>query len=112
MNERRRLKMIKHFSEEWIKEWCYENGWTDLFLNRRDYWAFPPNGVMPLPIPREILLDIKAEKGFSDQEKVWVSATLIVSFLGVIFSYVLNSPMPLVFAFAFCAMVVGNFDID
>jgi hypothetical protein len=104
--------MIKHFSEDWIREWCYENGWTDLFLNRRDYWAFPPNGVMPLPIPKETLLEIKADKGFSEEEKVWLSVTVVVSFLATILSYFLRCPMPLVFAFAFSAIVVANFDVD
>lgn len=104
--------MIKHFCDEWIKEWCDENGWTDLFLERYDYWAFPPGGVMPLPIPKEILLEIKERKGLSDQERLWLTIMIIVSLTAGVFSYVLNSPMPIVFAFAFTAMIVGKFEMQ
>ena len=104
--------MIKHFCDDWIKEWCQENGWTDLFLERYDYWAFPPNAVMPLPIPKETLLQIKAEKGFSNQEKLWLTISATIGLLGCILSYILNCPMPLVFAFAFTAIIMGNFDVE
>lgn len=104
--------MIKHFCDDWIKEWCQDNGWTDLFMERYDYWAFPPGGVMPLPIPKETLLEIKAEKGFSSQEKLWLTITSSVSILAAILSYLLSCPMPLVFAFAFTAIIIANFDLD
>lgn len=103
---------MKHFSEDWIKEWCHNNGWTDLFLESRAYWAFPPHGVMPLPIPREVLISIKAEKGFSIEEKIWLFITIIVSSISGLLSYFVASPMPLVFAFSFCAIVFANFDSD
>ncbi len=103
---------MKHFSEDWIKEWCQDNGWTDLFLENRGYWAFPPNGVMPLPIPRDVLVQIKAQKGFSVQEKFWLLTTLGVSLIAGILSYILTCPMPLVVAFSFCAIVFANFDVD
>jgi hypothetical protein len=34
---------MKKFCTEWIQEWCQENGWTDLFTVRREYWAFGSN---------------------------------------------------------------------
>jgi hypothetical protein len=104
--------MIKHFCDDWIREWCQENGWTDLFMEHYEYWAFPPGGVMPLPIPKETLLQIKAKKGFSEQEKLWLTITIIASISAAILSYMLNSPMPLVFAFAFVAIIVANFDLE
>lgn len=103
---------MKHFSDDWIKEWCHKNGWTDLFIERRDYWAFPPHGVIPLPIPKETLIEIKAEKGFSPQEKLWLGSAIIITLTAILLTYFLNCPMPLVFAFAFCSIVVGHFDID
>lgn len=109
---RNKARMIRHFSEDWIREWCNENGWTDLFLNRRDYWAFPPNAVMPLPIPKETLLQIKAEKGFCHEEKIWVAIALLITMVAGISTYIFSCPMPLVGAFALCALVVGNFDLD
>jgi hypothetical protein len=104
--------MIKHFCDDWITEWCQENGWTDLFMERYEYWAFPPGGVMPLPIPKETLLQIKAEKGFSQQEKLWLTIVTIVSLFAAMLSFTLNSPMPLVFAFAFVAIIVAHFDLE
>ena len=103
---------MKHFADDWIKEWCEDNGWTDLFLESRVYWAFPPNGVMPLPIPKEVLIQIKADKGFSFEEKMWLLIALSISLVGSISSYFFNCPMPLVFAFSFCAIVFANLDSD
>ena len=103
---------MKHFCEDWLKDWCEDNGWTDLFIESRIYWAFPPNGVMPLPIPKEVLTQIKAEKGFSQEERIWLLLTLSISFIAVVLSYIFSCPMPLVLAFSFCAMVFAHFDVD
>lgn len=103
---------MKHFSDDWIKEWCQDNGWTDLFIERFDYWAFPPHAVIPLPIPKETLIQIKAEKGFSQEERMWLGVAMTVSLFAMISSYLLNSPMPLVFAFAFTSIIVGNFELE
>jgi hypothetical protein len=103
---------MKHFCDDWIKEWCQDNGWTDLFIERLDYWAFPPHSVMPLPIPKETLIQIKAEKGFTRDERIWLGWAIAISISGMISSYLLNCPMPLVFAFAFTSVIVGNFELD
>jgi len=104
--------MMKHFCDDWIQEWCDNNGWTDWFLECRDYWAFPPHSVMPLPIPKETLMEIKAEKGFSPEEKIWLSISVAISITGGVFSYFLNCPMPVVLAFAFTAIIIANFELD
>lgn len=48
------------------EEWCKENGYMDLQLisdtPERQWWAFPPNGVMPVPIARHKKYD-RAEDG-------------------------------------------------
>ncbi len=103
---------MKHFCDDWIQEWCENNGWSDWFLECTDYWAFPPHAVMPLPIPKETLIEIKADKGLSPQERFWVLITISVSLFGGIFSYLTNCPMPLVLAFAFTAFVVGNMEVE
>ena len=33
------------------ERWCEENGWTEPFYQGGKWYAFPPGGVMPLPIP-------------------------------------------------------------
>ena len=103
---------MKHYCDEWIKDWCEQNGWTDLVIERYNYWAFPPGAVMPEPIPLETLRTIKAQKGFSFQEKLWIIAAAIITPISVILSYYLKCPMPLVFAFAFGAITVAKLEID
>lgn len=104
--------MTNSYSFEWIKEWCQENGWTDLFLERRSYWAFPPGAVMPVPVPHQVLQEIKARKGLSPSEKVWQATAWGVALASVGFTYLSQSPMPLVAAFAFCAIAVAQLDVE
>lgn len=88
-----------------------ENGWTDLFLRARDeYWAFPPHAVMPLPIPNQALQVIKQQKGLSRDEKVWSAIAIGTTLLTGLLSYLSASPMPLVAAFAFCAIIVAQLE--
>lgn len=101
---------MRKYHQTWIQEWCDANGWTDLFLERREYWAFPPHAVMPMPIPSQALQLIKSEKGLSPDERRWVGAAWIAGVTGAVLSYVTQCPMPMVAAFAFCAIVVAQFE--
>lgn len=74
------------------------------------YWAFPPHAVIPMPIPDDALQTIKAQYGLSPQEKVWCAAAWIVGALGLGLTYWLECPIPLVAAFAFCAVTVALFE--
>ena len=104
---------MKHYCDEWIKEWCHENGWTDLFVERNDnYWAFPPGAVMPEPIPPKVLRFIKAEKGLTFEER-WLSISAVIgTIVAIVSTYLLKCPMPLVFAFAFDAVTVAQLEIE
>ncbi|MEA5617948.1 hypothetical protein VB711_08865 [Cronbergia sp. UHCC 0137] len=105
--------MMNHYSIEWIEAWCLENGWTDLFVERRDnFWAFPPGGVMPEPIPVHVLRLIKEENGLTNQEFFWSMTAIATTILAVIYTFVLKCPMPLVFAFAVNAVTVAQFELD
>ncbi len=104
---------MKHFSDEWIQEWCGEHGWTDVSAVGSDaYWAFPPGAVMPEPIPSTVLRTIKIERGFCRQE--WRLVALATSFtlLAVIASYFLRSPFPLVLAFCGDALTAASLEVD
>ena len=104
---------MKHFCDDWVQEWCEANGWTELFRERYNhYWAFPPNAVMPEPIPGQTLRLIKSQKGFCQEEKLWLAAALGFTFLGLVFTVVLKSPMPLVFAFVFGAITVAQLEVE
>lgn len=103
---------MKHYCDEWINEWCQQNGWTDLLSERHNYWAFPPGAVMPEPIPPRVLRLIKQEKGLTTQERFWSISAVIATIIAAIFSYFLNSPMPLVLAFAFGAVTVAQLEVE
>ena len=104
---------MNHFQDVWIQEWCDNNGWTDLVKERyNNYWAFPPNAVMPEPIPHKVLRIIKTEKGFSCDEQRWLTIAMVASTIGAIFCYFLANPMPIVLAFAFDAITVAQLEVE
>lgn len=96
---------MNHYCEQWIADWCVEHGWTDWFLEQRSYWAFPPHSVMPTPIPLAVLQAIKTEKGHSPDERRWIGAAAGAVIIGGWLSYGLGSPLPILVAFGFCAIV-------
>jgi 8-oxo-dGTP pyrophosphatase MutT (NUDIX family) len=105
------IYMMNHYSIQWIEDWCLENGWTDLFVERRgNYWAFPPGGVMPEPIPINVLRLIKEENGFTDQEMYWAGAAIATTILAVIYTFWFKCPIPLVLSFGFNAVTVAQFE--
>ena len=104
---------MQHFHDEWIQEWCDRNGWTDLFCERyNNYWAFPPNCVMPEPIPQKVLRLIKSEKGLSKSEQKLAGITAIISIFAVALSYLWMSPMPLMFAFGLNAISFASMECE
>lgn len=103
---------MNHYCDQWIQDWCEEHGWTDWFREQRQYWAFPPNAVIPLPIPSEALYLIKQQKGLSTDEQAWCLAAMLSAVLAAVSSYVLSSPIPLVMAFAFCAVIAARLEVE
>ena len=101
---------MNHYSVRWIEDWCQDNGWTDLFLECSQYWAFPPNAVMPVPIPSKVLRTIKAERGMCQEERIWSAAAVFSAAAAAFASYFLASPMPLIAAFAFCAVTFARME--
>ena len=104
---------MQHFQDEWIQEWCDRNGWTDLVRERyNSYWAFPPNCVMPEPIPQKVMRLIKSEKGFSNSEQRLLTLTGIVGIVAVLSSYLWMTPMPLMLAFGFSAISFASMECE
>jgi hypothetical protein len=104
---------MNHYSLSWIEDWCAENGWTDLFMPRRnEFWAFPPHAVMPLPIPNQVLTTIKQKQGLSVDEQRWRLAAILSTAIAILLTFVSQSPMPLVTAFVFCAAVVAQLEVN
>lgn len=104
---------MQHFHDEWIQEWCDLNGWTDLFQERyNNYWAFPPNCVMPEPIPQKVMRIIKNEKGLSSSERKWAISAVAVSAIALFATYFWMCPMPLMLAFGFDAVTFARMDCE
>lgn len=104
---------MRHYYDEWIQEWCDGNGWTEPTLVSADfYWAFPPNGVMPEPIPSEILRLIKSEKGFTADEQIWLGLAAGLSLTAAFLTYYWQCPLPLVVAFAFSAVTAARLEVE
>jgi hypothetical protein len=106
------ISFMKHFSDEWIREWCDDNGWTDLIIERCRYWAFPPGAVMPEPIPSRVLKLIKFEKGLTKDEILWSTAAVLGVAIAAILTYWLQSPLPILLAFAFSAVTVAKLEVE
>jgi len=104
---------MKHFHDDWIQEWCDTNGWTDLIRERyNNYWAFPPNAVMPEPIPHNVLQVIKDKKGFSNDEQLWLTGAMLLSLAAIVLCFLMGNPMPMVLAFAFDAITVAKLEVE
>jgi hypothetical protein len=101
---------MRKYCKQWINDWCEENGWTDLFMVQRDYWAFPPQAVMPMPIPSQVLRSIKSQRGMTLEEKLWYGAAWVASGSAIACTYTLQCPLPLVAAFALCAIIFARTD--
>jgi hypothetical protein len=41
--------------EKQIQTWCENNGWTDYFIHDGEFYAFPPEAVIPVPIPMQLI---------------------------------------------------------
>lgn len=104
--------MQKWCSYRWVQDWCDENGWTDLFVERRHYWAFPPGSVMPVPIPLHVLRRLRNQYGTTPSEQVWSAAAIITALAALACTYCWGTPMPLVVAFAFCAIAVTQLEVE
>lgn len=92
----------------YVLGWCQEHGWTDLFVDHYQYWAFPPGAVMPLPVPTDVLRDFQRSR--SQTTKSFYALILSASTVAAICSWLQQSPMPLVLAFCLSAMAVGLLD--
>jgi len=49
--------------ERHIKKWCEDSRWTDLFVHKGQFYAFPPGAVVPLAVPTEVIESVKNIRG-------------------------------------------------
>jgi len=63
-----------------------------------------------MPIPSKAMRAIKAKQGLCFEEKVWCIAAVGSAIAAIFFSYLSSCAMPLVGAFAFCAVVAARLE--
>ncbi len=67
---------------------------------------------MPEPIPSRVLKLIKFEKGLTKDEILWSTAAVLVVAIAAILTYWLQSPLPILLAFAFSAVTVAKLEVE
>ncbi|NCJ07174.1 hypothetical protein GS597_11790 [Synechococcales cyanobacterium C] len=97
---------------DFVSRWCQENGWTDLFVDHCEFWAFPPGAVMPLPIPADVMAGYISTRQLPRQEKLLYGVAIGVAAIAATLSFSIKSPMPLVLAFGLCALLIARLDDD
>lgn len=95
---------------EKVLDWCNQNGWTDLFVECYRYWAFPPGGVIPEPLPADVVGSFASERSLSTEAKCWYGATILTATLAAFASFYWNSMMPVTTVFVFAALVLAKLD--
>jgi hypothetical protein len=105
-------EMPVQYSYHWIQDWCQENGWTDLFVERQSFWAFPPGAVIPEPIPGDVLVALKRVHGYSPIERNSFGLIVAIALLASAVSLWSHSPFPLVVAFCLASLVVAWLEAD
>jgi hypothetical protein len=92
---------------QYIQQWCQEHDWTDLFVEQRQFWAFPPGAVLPVPVPTHALEGFYAEREMTPQVGL-LNLSSPGAALSAFFLTVLTlSPIPLLAAFGCCAIAAA-----
>lgn len=93
--------------QSYIQQWCHEHGWTDLFVEQRQFWAFPPGAVLPMPVPVHALEGYYSSREASGAVKLVSLFAIGVALGAILLTMVTFSPIPLILAFCFCAISVA-----
>ncbi len=98
---------ILKYSLEVARAWCQENGWSDLFIEQYRLWAFPPGGVMPLPLPECALQEVNFDAALTSRQVLSQALVFTAAISSILTSFATHSPVVLVVGFAACALAVG-----
>jgi uncharacterized membrane protein YedE/YeeE len=91
----------------YLSAWCEDHGWTDLFLERYQFWAFPPGGVLPMPLPSDVFEDFQSQQQWSRKAIACYVLAIGSTLLGIGWTFQSSCPMPLIMAFAVAAIAVA-----
>lgn len=101
---------MSHPIYQYLNRWCQDHGWTDLFVERYQFWAFPPGSVMPLPLPAQAIESFYLQQRLSGKRQICLGLALVATALAGVLTTLSHSPMPLIAAFACAAIAVGLLD--
>lgn len=104
--------MISKVLHNHMQAWCQENGWTDLFVEQYQFWAFPPGSVLPIPVPAQALEGYYKNRVASPQERLLSLVSIGTTLGAVLWTTLTLSPLPLLVAFGGCAIAVGLLEED
>jgi hypothetical protein len=91
----------------YIQQWCQEHGWTNLFIEQRQFWAFPPGSFVPVPVPTSAIERFYAKYRPTTQTRVLNLSVMGVALGSVMLTALTLSPIPLLLGFGCCAIVVA-----
>jgi hypothetical protein len=97
---------------QYIQQWCQAHGWTDLFVEQRQFWAFPPGSVLPVPVPTYALEGFYSAYEMTPQVGLLNLSSMGVTLGAVLLTVVTLSPVPLLVAFGYCAIAVALLEED
>jgi hypothetical protein len=104
--------VISRVLHQYIQQWCQEHGWTDLFVEQRQFWAFPPGSVLPVPVPTHALEGFYRTYEMSPQVGLLNLSSITITLVAVLLTVVTLSPVPLLIAFGYCAIAVALLEED
>lgn len=107
--------MTQPYVSSKIKKWCDRNGWQDLFVEGETYYGFPPNAVLPVPVP---IKAIKATCFTAVRDSIFIFSSAL-AFLGWVITedfdhYGIKSPWALAhgsISWAIASAVIAIFRI-
>ncbi len=91
----------------YIQQWCQEHGWTDLFIEQRQFWAFPPGSFIPVPVPARAIERFYTKYRPTPQAKALSLSVAAVALGTAVLTALTLSPVPLLLGFGFCAITVA-----
>ena len=57
-------------------------------------------------------ISFKDKKGFSNDEQLWLSGSMLLSLAAIVLCFLICNPMPIVLAFAFDAITVAKLEVE
>jgi hypothetical protein len=97
---------------QFIQQWCKEHNWTDLFVEQQQFWAFPPDSFIPVPIPVSAIERFYAKRRSAPRFKVTSLSAVGAALSTVALTMLTFSPVPLLLGFGCCVIAVALLEPD